>query len=458
MMSGDCRARASRRASRPRCRARARRGIAASRPDDRDLRERVGDVAELHVLGKNELIELRHHGVLDVAWQREQHHVAELVDVQVRDHAALRRQIGRVAALPGFQRDDVVGQQALQIRGAIGAGHDDPPAIGAIDQPRTLARGDVGVEGSGWNHDAMLFVVIRSIHSIRGMATVATLALLAAQTSIDASDQQPLVAPALQEAGAFTFTTFLRGAPIGTEQVALTRIADGWTIAGTGRSGAPLDIVGRRVQVRYTSDWRPVELTFDATVRGQAQTIRTTVQGTTATSTISTGGQTTEKTDTIDAAAVLILPGGFFSPYEALAARLRSAAPGIDIPIYSVPGVSFTGRIGESTQEQIQTTARLIAARRTRVTLALPGAPVEIDDLVRRNRSDDSAERARAVARSRARRHRRSLFADRDHLAAERRTGQHPEQRLLARGNDFQARVGGRQAAGRRARRHRRSH
>jgi pimeloyl-ACP methyl ester carboxylesterase len=227
----------------------------------------------------------------------------------------------------------------------------------------------------------MLFVVIRSIHSIRAVATVATLALLAllaAQTSVDASEQQPIIAPALQEAGAFTFTTFLRGAPIGTEQVALTRIADGWTIAGTGRLGAPLDIVGRRVQVRYTADWRPVELTFDATVRGQAQTIRTTVQGTTATSTIRTGGQTTEKTDTIDAAAVLILPGGFFSPYEALAARLRSAAPGTDIPIYSVPGVSFTGRVGESTPEQIQTTARVIAARRTRVTLALPGAPVEI--------------------------------------------------------------------------------
>jgi len=224
----------------------------------------------------------------------------------------------------------------------------------------------------------MLFVVMRSIHSSRAAATVATLALLAAQTSVDASDQQPIVAPALQEAGAFTFTTFLRGAPIGTEQVALTRTADGWTIAGTGRLGAPLDVVGRRVQVRYTADWRPVELTFDATVRGQAQTIRTTVQGTTATSAISTGGQTTEKTDTIDAAAVLILPGGFFSPYEALAARLRSAAPGTDIPIYSVPGVSFSGRVGESTTEQIQTTARLIAARRTRVTLALPGAPVEI--------------------------------------------------------------------------------
>jgi len=224
----------------------------------------------------------------------------------------------------------------------------------------------------------MLFAVTRSIHSIRAVATVATLALLAAPTSMDASDQQPIAAPALQEAGAFTFTTFLRGMPIGTEQVALTRIADGWTISGTGRLGAPIDVIGRRLQVRYTADWRPVELTFDATVRGQMQAVRTIVQGTTATSTMSAGGQPTEKTDTIDPAAVLVLPGGFFAPYEALAARLRSAAPGTDIPMYSVPGVSFNGRVGESTPEQIQTTARLIAARRTRVTLALPGAPVEI--------------------------------------------------------------------------------
>jgi uncharacterized protein len=228
----------------------------------------------------------------------------------------------------------------------------------------------------------MLCGAMRSFHSIRAAvattATAAMLALLAAPARIDASDQQPIVAPALQEAGAFTFTTFLRGAPIGTEQVALTRIADGWMIAATGRLGAPLDVVARRVQARYTSDWRPVELTFDGTVRGQTQTIRTTVQGTTATSAISTGGQTTQKTDTIDAAALLILPGGFFAPYEAIAARLRSAAPGTEIAIYSVPGVSFSGRVGESTPEQIQTTARLISARRTRVTLALPGAPVEI--------------------------------------------------------------------------------
>ena len=75
---------------------------------------------------------------------------------------------------------------------------------------------------------------------------------------------------------------------------ALTRGADGWTIVSSGRLGAPPDIVWRRVQVRYTAEWKPLELTVDATVRGQAQTVHTTVQGTTATSEIVTVGQTTK--------------------------------------------------------------------------------------------------------------------------------------------------------------------
>src|SRR6266516_942831 len=148
----------------------------------------------------------------------------------------------------------------------------------------------------------MLCWAMRWSHSIR--AALVTAVALAAAARIAASGQQPIVAPTLQEAGAFSFTTFLRGVPIGTEQVALTRTADGWTIAAAGRLGAPLDVVARR---------------------GQAQTIRTTVQGTTATSEITSGTQKSQKSETIDGNALLILPNSFFGPYEALAARLRSA-------------------------------------------------------------------------------------------------------------------------------------
>jgi hypothetical protein len=56
------------------------------------LRERRGDVAELHVLAENELIQLRENSVFDAAVQRQQMTVAEPVHVDVGDHPPLRRQ------------------------------------------------------------------------------------------------------------------------------------------------------------------------------------------------------------------------------------------------------------------------------------------------------------------------------------------------------------------------------
>src|SRR4051812_29454340 len=207
-------------------------------------------------------------------------------------------------------------------------------------------------------------------------ATVAALWLAA---PLGASAQPvPIPAP-LQAAGATTFTIFLRGAPIGSEQVAVNRVADGWTIVSSGRLTAPLDVVGRRVQVRYTADWHPIEFTFDGTVRGQAQTVHTVVEGTTAKSDIMTAGQPQQKTDTIDANAILLLPSSFFGPYEALAVRLRTAAPGTDIPIYLEPQVAATIRVGETSAQQIQTSARLVSARRTRVTLIIGSMQLDAD-------------------------------------------------------------------------------
>jgi pimeloyl-ACP methyl ester carboxylesterase len=214
---------------------------------------------------------------------------------------------------------------------------------------------------------------MRSSHSIR-----AALAVLALAMTPGASAQPP-APPPLQEAGANSFTIFLRGTPIGSEQIALTRVADGWTIVSSGRLGAPLDVLSRRMQVRYSPDWRPLAFTFDGSVRGHTQTVNTVVAGTTATSVITIDGQSQQKNDTIDANAIFLLSNSFFAPYEALAARLKTAAPGSEIPVYLLPQASTSVRVGETSAQQIQTAARMVSARRTRVTLALPNVPLDAD-------------------------------------------------------------------------------
>jgi pimeloyl-ACP methyl ester carboxylesterase len=214
-----------------------------------------------------------------------------------------------------------------------------------------------------------------SLHSIRAALAAAVLALPPGA----AAQQAAAPPPQLQEAGATNFSIFLNGAPIGTEQVAVTRVSSGWTIVSSGRLGAPLDAVARRLQVRYTADWKPLEFTLEATVRGQTQTIHTIVEGTTAKSDGTVAGQPAQKTDTIDPAALLLLPTNFFGPYEAVAARLKTAAVGSDIPIYLVPQTSIRIAVGESSAEQIQTTGRLVNARRTRIALVLPGGRLDAD-------------------------------------------------------------------------------
>ncbi len=214
---------------------------------------------------------------------------------------------------------------------------------------------------------------MRSSHFIRAAIAASALAPAAAASA-------QLVPAPPPEANATTFTIFLRGAPLGTERISVVRIADGWTISSTGRISAPVDVVGRRLQVRYTADWRPLEFSFEGNVRGQPQSIQTIVDGATARSDITAGEQKGQKTDAIAPDALLLLTNSFFAPYEALAARLRETTPGAVIAAYGEgPMTPFTIRIGESFPEQIQTTAALVSARRTHLTMTIGGTDVEAD-------------------------------------------------------------------------------
>ena len=218
------------------------------------------------------------------------------------------------------------------------------------------------------------------VHSIRARAVetalraAAAIAALTAAAPLVLGAQLPPMPPPAPQQAASSFTIFLKGVPVGSEQIGVTRTADGWTILSSGRIGAPIDVVARRVQVRYTPDWKPVELMVDATIRGQAQSLHTSIEGTTAKNEISVGSQPTEKSDTIDANAIL-LPSPFFGPYEALSARLKTAAPGSTIPAYAAPQFALTIQVGDSSPEQIQTPGQVIRAHRTHVTLARPGLP-----------------------------------------------------------------------------------
>ena len=175
-----------------------------------------------------------------------------------------------------------------------------------------------------------------------------------------------------------SFLIFLRGTPIGAEQMAVSRTTDGWSILSTGRLGQPFDVVARKVETRYTADWKPLGFTVDSLVRGEFQRVITVVQGTTATNDITAGTNSSQKNDTITPGSIL-LPNVMYSPYEALAAVLRTATAGTTLAAYQIPLGSVAIQVVESTTEQIQTTSRLITARRTHVTVSTTNPPVDVN-------------------------------------------------------------------------------
>ena len=177
-----------------------------------------------------------------------------------------------------------------------------------------------------------------------------------------------------------SFTVFARAVVIGNERIEVTRDADGWTIASSGRLSAPLDIVTRRLEIRYDPDWKPLELTLDATVRGQIQTIHTTLKGDTATSQVRVGGENRVITATTN--ADVLLPNSFFAPFEAVTARLRTAPAGSTIAAFAPAQSSMTISVGQSTTERIQTPNRIIEAKRTRLIVTSQAAsspPAEVE-------------------------------------------------------------------------------
>ncbi|HMD35818.1 MAG TPA: alpha/beta fold hydrolase [Vicinamibacterales bacterium] len=187
----------------------------------------------------------------------------------------------------------------------------------------------------------------------------------------------PIAARAQQQgppspgAGAEGFAVFIRGARVGSEQIAVTRTADGWTVASSGRLGAPADVVSRRVQVQYDANWNPRSASVDATIRGQVFSIQSTVTGTAATTHVVNGAQSADRTDTIAPDAVF-LPSPFWGPFDALAQKLKDASAGAVVHAYAPGQASFDIRAGEPTTERIQTVSETVTARRTPITMLLP--------------------------------------------------------------------------------------
>lgn len=168
------------------------------------------------------------------------------------------------------------------------------------------------------------------------------------------------------------YTVFLRGTPIGREDITVRSEQGGLVISGTGRVSPPLDIVTRRAEVRYRPDWSPISMVLDGTVQLRENKVSIEFAGDEARVTASLDGQSISKVDKVTPQA-LVLPNGFFGFFEAVARRLASVKPPAELRAYIAPQVEIGLRVESAIDERVQTGSQTFGVRRYALVFANPG-------------------------------------------------------------------------------------
>jgi pimeloyl-ACP methyl ester carboxylesterase len=208
------------------------------------------------------------------------------------------------------------------------------------------------------------------VKSPRHFTCVAALAIAASAAGVQIA--------AAQTTASHTFRVFVRGVDMGIEEVTVMESVDGWTLRGSGKLRAPVNLAMDYWEARYDRAWKPIELTINLTESAKQWTVRTTFQGTTASSDITQDGQTQRRTSAV-ATDTIVLPNLIFGAYEALAARLASEKVGSQLQVFIAPQDALSATIHNVTDETIKLPGRIISARRWTLHLGGGAAKLEMD-------------------------------------------------------------------------------
>jgi dipeptidyl aminopeptidase/acylaminoacyl peptidase len=185
-----------------------------------------------------------------------------------------------------------------------------------------------------------------------------------------------LAAPAAAQAPAAGdstgYSVFLRGEPIGRENVSVRSDADGLTVVTEGRVSAPADLLIRRAEFRYATDWTPMSFVLEANAGGEDVTLRTTVKDGNAVTEGTQGGRPVSITHPVSRQAVLHA-NGIFASYVALARRLVGTPAGSELRLYVVPQAEIAVRVAAVNDERMQIGTDFLDVRRYELVFTNPG-------------------------------------------------------------------------------------
>jgi uncharacterized protein len=185
--------------------------------------------------------------------------------------------------------------------------------------------------------------------------TCAVLICLAAPA---AAQQAP--APARQPTG---YRVFVRGIPVGREDVTVEQNAGGMTITSQGRLDAPLNVAIKRAEMKYRADGSPELFTFEGNTSNNEISVRTTFENNVAATTGTQAGQAVNISHPLTPRAI-VLPNGVFGAYAALTSRLVGSSPGADLRAYLLPQAEIGIRVAALNRERLQLGTTFLYVRR----------------------------------------------------------------------------------------------
>jgi len=203
-------------------------------------------------------------------------------------------------------------------------------------------------------------------------------------------------------AGAISYSVFLQGRPAGVENVTVTTDANGTTIRSDARFTPPLNITLRSSEIRYGADWTPIAFSAAGSFNGAESAIRGNFQNGTVTIEGNDGTTPVTQTQPVPPKAV-VLPNAVFAGYAALAKRLATDPPGVELRAFIPTLVDFPVRVTAVANEQTQVGTNLFPVRRYELIFAQPSGDLAVTltttqqgDLVRLSVPAQSLELIRA--------------------------------------------------------------
>ena len=169
-----------------------------------------------------------------------------------------------------------------------------------------------------------------------------------------------------------TYTIFVRGTPVGREDVTVRSDGSGLTVTSEGRIGAPTNLTFDRAEFKYGPDGAPQSFELKGARAGVDASLRTIITGGNATTEIVPSGSLTRP---ISPQAILHY-NGIIASYVVLAERLGSTAPGGQLRMFVLPEMQIDIRVVNVQNDRMQVGNEFLNARRYDVVIANPGQDV----------------------------------------------------------------------------------